>query len=279
MQKRHALVALALAATMPLAACGDDDDENGDGAGGGEPKTVAIKLTQSGKKLSFSVPKSVEGGVVKVEFANSAKGEHEAQLARVEGGHTTDEALQAGEAWAGGKEPLPRWVRLAGGVGGTPPGATRSVTQELPPGKYVVLETSENTNASFEVTSGGDAELTAPSARIDAAEYSFKSTGLKAGGGEVLFDNKGAEPHFIEGLRIKPGRTIDDVRKFARDEKGEPPFSEQGSFTTAIADGGVRQVIESDLEAGSYALLCFIPDRKGGPPHVAKGMVSEAVVE
>jgi hypothetical protein len=275
--RKRLLALLAIAALVPLAACGDDDDE-GNGGGGGEPKTVAIKLTQSGKKLRFSVPGSVEGGVVRIEFTNSSKGEHEAQLARVEGDHTTQEGLQAGGAWADGGKPLPRWVRLAGGVGGTPAGATRSVTQELPPGKYVVLETDQNTNASFEVTGSGDAELAAPGARIDATEYSFKSTGLKAGRGEVLFDNNGAEPHFIEGLRIKQGNTIADVREFVRTEKGEQPFSEQGSFTTTITDGGFSQVIEANLEPGRYALLCFVPDRKGGPPHVEKGMVSEAVV-
>jgi hypothetical protein len=270
-------VLLALTATVPLAACGDDDDEGG---GGGEPKTVALELNQSGKKLSFSVPKSVEGGVVRIEFTNSSKGEHEAQLARIEGNHTVQQALQAGDVWAQGKGPLPTWVPLAGGVGGTPAGATRSVTQELPPGKYVVLETDKNTYASFEVEGEGDAELAAPSARIDAAEYSFKPTGVKGGSNEILFANKGSEPHFIDGVQMKPGKTIADVREFARTEKGEEPLDEKGtSFTTTIVDGGVRQVIREDLEPGRYALFCFVPDRKGGPPHVEKGMISELVVD
>jgi len=46
-----------------------------------------------------------------------------------------------------------------------------------------------------------------------------------------------------------------------------------------VIDGGIAQNIELDLEAGKYAVVCFIQDRKGGPPHGAKGMISELVVE
>jgi hypothetical protein len=43
-------------------------------------------------------------------------------------------------------------------------------------------------------------------------------------------------------------------------------------------DGGEEQLTEVDLKPGNYALMCFIPDRAGGPPHVAKGMISGATV-
>ena len=33
-----------------------------------------------------------------------------------------------------------------------------------------------------------------------------------------------------------------------------------------------------ELKAGKYAFVCFISDRAGGPPHVAKGMINEVVV-
>jgi hypothetical protein len=95
----------------------------------------------------------------------------------------------------------------------------------------------------------------------------------------VLFDNAGAEPHFIEGVLLKPGKTIEDARRFLRTEKGEAPFQEQGSFTTAVLDGGRKQVLEVEARQGNYALLCFVPDRKGGPPHAQKGMVSPGTVD
>ena len=45
-----------------------------------------------------------------------------------------------------------------------------------------------------------------------------------------------------------------------------------------MIDGGAKQAVELELKAGKYALVCFVPDRQGGPPHAAKGMISEATV-
>jgi len=41
----------------------------------------------------------------------------------------------------------------------------------------------------------------------------------------------------------------------------------------------IAQNITLDLKAGSYAVICFISDRKGGPPHVARGMIKELIVK
>ena len=157
-------------------------------------------------------------------------------------------------------------------------GESETVTQSLPAGSYMAVDIDTNANAPFEVTGGGGESPTA-SASISATEYAFEATGLKAGANEVLFENKGKEPHFIAALPIKPGKTIADVKKFFRTEEGEPPILEEGSFDTAVIEGGDKQAIELELERGKYALLCFVPDREGGQPHVAKGMVSEIEVK
>ena len=61
-------------------------------------------------------------------------------------------------------------------------------------------------------------------------------------------------------------------------EKGTPPFSEEDGLESAVMDGGVSQLIDVELKPGRYAFFCFIADKAGGPPHVAKGMVSEVTV-
>ena len=93
-----------------------------------------------------------------------------------------------------------------------------------------------------------------------------------------MFDNTGAEPHFIAAAELLTGKTLADVRKFIEEEKGEPPIDESSGFSSAVIEGRTKQSLEVDLKSGKVALLCFVPDRKGGPPHVAKGMVSEATV-
>jgi hypothetical protein len=269
-----ALAVLAIALT--LGACGDDEEE-GEGGQAAKPKTVALELSGSGKDLRMSAPKTVPGGLVRIQFTNKANGEHGVQLGYVDEGHTAQEGLKAGVAWGEEGKALPDWLHLQGGVGNIQDGETDSVTQELPAGEYFATDIDSGAAAYFRVSGGEGEEPTAP-ATIEASEYKFEASELQSGKNQVLIDNAGQEPHVVVGLPIKPGKTIEDVRKFIRTEKGEEPILEEGSFDTAILDGGVKQTVAVDAQPGNYALLCFVADRKGGPPHSQKGMVSEATV-
>jgi hypothetical protein len=282
--RNRAIRAMALAAVAALALAGagcgsDDDDGNGGGEQAAQPSRLAIELSGSPKKPTFDVPASVQGGVVEIEFTSSVEGEHSAQIVGAEDGHTPQEALEAGVAWGERGKPLPDWVVLAGGTGDVRQGETTSVTQELAPGSYVVSDLASNASTEFDVTGeGGAGEVAAEGGTITATEYDFQSDGLKAGRNAVLFDNAGQEPHLVAAVGIKEGRTFAEARRFFRTEKGEPPIDESRSFSTAVVGGGVQQSVELDLDAGKYVLICFVPDRKGGPPHVAKGMIAEATV-
>ena len=301
---RIRIAAVATALTLAAAGCGDDDGEGSqEKAAPPKPTTMTVKISGDAKQPTLTVPKSVKGGLVTIEVTNEAKGDHGVQLVRAEDGHTPEEALAAAGAWGEQNKPLPDWAIVAGGVGSVGTGESETVTQSLPAGSYMAVDIDTNANAPFEVTGGGGESPTA-SASISATEYAFEATGLKAGANEVLFenkgkephfigdgvaplppappiliDNKGKEPHFIAALPIKPGKTIADVKKFFRTEEGEPPILEEGSFDTAVMEGGDKQAIELELERGKYLLLCFVPDREGGRPHAAKGMISEASVE
>jgi hypothetical protein len=211
-------------------------------------------------------------------------------LSRIDGDHTTEQALTAFDKIVQGG-PAPDWFRARGGVGTTAPGSTATITQRLEPGSYVILDSGEpegrNVKAHYrqgavselEVTGEAtDASLPDADATVTASEYSFSSSGLKAGKNTIRFQNSGGQWHHLIVAGIKSGSTIDDVKTFFTTEKGEPPLEETNAEETAVIDGGEEQLTEVDLKSGRYALLCFIPDRAGGPPHVAKGMISEAKV-
>ena len=126
------------------------------------------------------------------------------------------------------------------------------------------------------------AELPSTSAAIETVDYGFKPSGLKAGTNEITFENTGAEPHHVIAAPINKGSTIADVKKFATSEEeasGPPPIDFERTATTAIIDGGAKQTTEIDFEKGKYAFVCFVADRKGGPPHVAKGMIQEVEIK
>jgi hypothetical protein len=277
-------MALAAAAALALAGagCGSDDDtvdQNGSAGDAARPTRLAIELSGSPRNPSFEVPDTVEGGLVEIAFTSSVAGEHSAQLLRAEDGHTGMEALAAGNAWGEKGKPLPGWALAAGGAGDVKQGESTTVTQQLEPGMYVVADLNSGASAEFEVTgAAGGGEPAADGGTITATEYAFEAEGLSAGRNRVLFDNVGEEPHFVAAVGLAGGATAEDARRFFETEKGRPPFDERRSFSTAVVEGGVKQAVELDLEPGKYALICFVPDRAGGPPHAVKGMISEATV-
>jgi hypothetical protein len=259
---------------VPLAACGDDDDERE----AAEAVVAAFEFSGTEDNPKLSGPRSVEAGAVRVDFKNSSREDAGVQLLRIEGDHTAAEAVRAGEAWDDGK-PLPEWIRFVGGSASVSPGGTFSAIQELDAGNYAAVDINTNEFIPLEVTGDGDAELPSTSATIEAVDYSFEARRLRAGKRRVLFTNKGKEPHFALAAPIRPGKTFDDVRESIRTEEGPPPIIEEETVSTGVLDGGRSQVVELELRKGRYAFVCFVPDRKGGPPHVEKGMISEGVVE
>ena len=282
----HALGALALvAASLFLGACGEDDEA--EEAAAATPNKLAITASEAGKQSRLSVPRSVPAGVVTVELTNTGKVFHEAQLVRLDPGHTPDEALRVIAAEGA---PSPGWIHAAGGTGPAPPGDSRSATQRLLPGKYIVYDAPFQNEgqgvkfgvASFEVKGearGG--ELPTGSAKVEAYEYGFRASGLRTGNNTIEFSNTGNEAHHLIAAPYKSGATLAAVRKaFTGEQRGaEPPLDFENTSYTARIDGGTEQITELELDQpGKYALLCFVSDRKGGPPHVTQGMIAEATV-
>ncbi|MGK2955695.1 MAG: hypothetical protein ACSLFI_08520 [Solirubrobacterales bacterium] len=269
------LILLAFTIPLGLAACGSDDDSE---------NAQQLTFTTSGDKGSVSVSgvESADTGTAEITLENDAEGPTDLQLIRTEGKETTPEAADALLGTMQGK-PLPDWFIAAGGVGETEPGESSTVTQVLEPGTYFAFDTSgdpvaENA-ASFTVEGdASDAGLEAD-ATVATFEYGFKPDGLVAGNNKVLFDNIGAQPHHIIFAPIKEGSTIEDVEKSIKGGSGPPPIVESESQATAVLDGGQSQLVDVELESGAYALVCFISDRQGGPPHALKGMIQEVDVK
>ena len=272
---RCRLVYLLLIVCIPLAlaACGDDDDDGG----GDSPQVFEVEASDDG----LTSPSAARPGAIEIRFTNSGKQDHSAQIVSLDG-HTVDEVEKAGGMWADDGKPLPEWITFHGGIGNMRPGTSTTAVVELEAGEYAFFDIEGRGKKPYSefTVEGDDADdLPETDGTIEAREYSFTGSGLEAGRGQVRFENVGEEPHHLVAAPIRPGKTIGDVRNFVKTEKGEPPIDEEKTFDTAILSGGSSALIDVDLQAGDYALLCFIPDRAGGPPHAVKGMVSAASVE
>lgn len=289
-----------LALGLTLAACGGDDDvvvgeapaprERGVAppAGGTVARdplrgaarsrtrlTITVDDSARGM-LRYSAPRAVRGGLVEIRLRNIGDVPRKAQLWRIAGDHTVEEALRV-------RHPLPDWLRTAGGVALTEPGATSTTLQALPAGSYYVAATlgRPGSVAAFEVTAPRAVPQPprAP-ARVEAVDFSFKVSGLRAGSNSVDFDNTGREPHHAFFTPIRPGSTLEDVKQFfaRQTSTGPPPVDAEVTRETAILEGGERQVTQLSFAAGRYAVICFVRNRSGGRPHIDLGMINEVTV-
>jgi hypothetical protein len=270
------IVCVAMGAlAVSLSACGDEESA----------QTLTFELAGKGQAAKFTGPESADPGEVELTFTNSTGEEAELQLIRVEDNRSAEDVIEGLEKATKGQA-FPDWFFASGGVGSTPPGDSKTVTQVLEPGTYYTANVeagAPDAESMVAIEVGGDEsdeELEAD-ATVTASEYTFDTEGLEAGENEVLFENVGAQPHHLIAAPITRGGTIAEVKKAIMGKGGgEPPLDEKApQVTTAVIEGGESQVLDLDLEPGSYALLCFITDRQGGPPHAVKGMIEELTIE
>lgn len=290
-----------LAAGGLVAGCGEGEDENTPAKeAAATPVKFTIRATAEGEKKALEFPATIKTGLVEMTLVNTDEVPRSAQIVRVEGDHTVDDVLKVVNS---DEAKIPDWIQDGGGLGAVKPNTSGTATQILAPGKYVIWDDEGGgeedapshdelgAKGEFTVTGElGNAELPDQAARVTAIdtfegedrEYDFEFDGLKAGRNEVRFENTGEELHHALFFPIAEGKTIKDVEAaFTAEEEpqGPPPVDFENGVGTAVIDGDIEQNIELDLEAGKYAVVCFISDRKGGKPHAAKGMLKELTIE
>lgn len=268
------ILAVALA-TAVLAACGDEED----------PQSLTFTITEQGKGSKIVGPQSAETGLAEITLQNdNGKREADLQLLRVEGDRSAEEVVEGLEKAMKGQA-FPEWFFGGGGVGIIGPGGSSTVTQVLEPGTYYAIDTEGQSPpdpkslAAVEVSGEASDEEVEADATISAFEYGFEGDGVSSGETEVLFENRGAQPHHLLISEITGDKSAEDVEQSFESEKGPPPLNEKNSQSTAVIEGGESQLVTLDLKPGRYALYCFISDRQGGKPHALQGMVDEVEVE
>jgi len=299
LRRRYAAtVPLVIALTALVAAgCGDDDEDKSSKSTDEptKPTTMSITTTDIGKKkFKMEAPKSIEGGLVKVDFRNAGKVPHEASLIRIDGAHTVEDVLKIIGAE---KAVIPDWLHAEGGVATTPPGATRSATVRLPPGSYAVIGGGEGdgpppaafgAKATFKVAGDNGGKIKDTAAKITVKdkghhEFEWVTSGLRAGTNEVTFDNPGKEIHVAVAFPIVGKATLADVKKALSQEgkpSGPPPIDFEKGDNTTVLDGKRKEVVQLKLARGRNALVCFTTDRDGkGKPHFEEGLLKEVEVQ
>jgi hypothetical protein len=128
---------------------------------------------------------------------------------------------------------------------------------------------------------------------VTATEYEFEGDldGLQAGINGLAFENSGSEFHEMVLFRINDDATETMEELLALpEEEAEAKVTESGA---AFGAPGDSDTLFADLDAGRYAIICFLPvgalpenmealesgELEDAPPHFTQGMIREFTVE
>jgi uncharacterized cupredoxin-like copper-binding protein len=169
------------------------------------------------------------------------------------------------------------------------PGALADGTVNLEAGSYVIVchipaadgvpHSAKGMYKALTVTPNA-APAAEPTADVTMTlrDYDFAfSAPLTAGRQTVRIVNEAEQFHEAFIARLLPGRTAAEALKWVETGMQGPPPMELVGGATGLAKGRGMQ-FTADFTPGEYALLCFLPDKKDGKPHVAHGMMKQITV-
>lgn len=181
--------------------------------------------------------------------------------------------------------------QLAGGVAALAGGSARAVV-DLGPGEWIAWggnPFAQQAPIIFEVTGEMPADLAEPQAgatiTMDEYEIVVSEGELAVGSQVVRIDNVGDQPHYIIVARGPDTMTDEQIRVVLEEEQAafetgeEPEWSDLNPdedleflLFTGTQSPGVTTWIELELDAGTYGLVCFVPDQEDGSAHAYHGM-------
>lgn len=295
--RMRAAIAALLAMGLLAGACGDDDDPVEEGSvgtpapaeepagDGGEGTSLDVTVTDEGIE---GLPETITGGAVEVTADYQGSDDYfELNMIEVTEGTTAEQfAEEFAVVFEGG--PFPDFVAETGASVGGPAGAPVTSTILLPAGSYIAFvegpsgdgEQAAILATEVEVTEGEVTELPETDGEIASRDYGFDVSGI-TGPGTFTFTNEGPD-QFHHGVIVDFGTNSPEVAEQAiepllNSEEDAPPPDIEGldmeqvnfDFAGAPVFGpGSGGTFEAEFQEGNtYALVCFISDRAGGPPH------------
>lgn len=112
---------------------------------------------------------------------------------------------------------------------------------------------------------------------VHAADYSFTAPDtVVAGLTRIRLISSGPSLHHLQLARLDSGKTVDSVMAALRRPGPPPGWMHVAGGPNPGVPGDTTEIVTA-LEAGTYAMLCFVPD-SAGMPHVFHGMARALTV-
>lgn len=298
-----------LAAILSIAAIACSDDGGGDGGDATATEELTPSATEADETrepgvagqlditaLEYSyknVPSSIPGGLTTITLDNIGGEDHQAQFLKLNEGVTLDQLQTALEDPTGAQALA--ITTVGGGVNVIEPGTSGEVTHNLDEGSYVMLcfvsaaddvpHLAKGMITPFEVTAPAAEQPEPPTAdvSITAADFAFTAPATIAAGTHTIeVTNSGPSPHEMTVDKLPEGMTFEDFQALLNAPEGAPTPATEPDLTAVGGIGAIPTNASAfttlDLGAGTYVLLCFVPDDTG-TPHAFLGMQGTFTVE
>jgi uncharacterized cupredoxin-like copper-binding protein len=169
-------------------------------------------------------------------------------------------------------------------------GASGTAGMLLEPGGYLLSgQCNECPPAqqfvAFTVEDGPRAEAPEAEVTVDMMDFHFSGLPAELTAGPKVWEiaNTGEQGHVLILVRLAEGRTLDDLTAWLAtpESRGGPLPADLGEDVPggAYLDPGGRFYQTIDLEPGTYAVICPVPDPASGQGHHELGMIQELRVE
>ncbi|RAG82210.1 hypothetical protein DN069_28775 [Streptacidiphilus pinicola] len=253
--------------------------------------SIDVKMTNAG----FALPKETHAGFVTFEVSTKDTTGHQLQGLQLHKGVSQAqiladirEAINKKTA-AAGIQATQRDATLVGGAI-VEPSTEVEATVPLSKGTYWFFDFTQFflPNAPTPVFHrldvkgpfvGGVPLFSAVVDQVETRGPRFRAPDRLRVGSTFLVRNQADEIHELTFERVNPGVTNRDLTLFFADKLKTNPFAETAARGLAAQSPGRFQLLSFHARAGSYALLCFIPDAKSGTPHALLGMHRVADLE
>jgi hypothetical protein len=270
------VVLLVLSACQPVMV--EPTMAEGDGA-----TKVSVIATDEGLQYTGVTETGMPSGLATFSFENErTDAEFAPSILRLNDDTTLDEFVEAAKS-----ENSMSAISLVTLYGGSwlQPGDSMTYETYLTPGDYVFLEQTETGLAdmrTFSVMEGdekSDADVPASDVTVSLQEFAFIMPDTVAAGEHMWrISNDGEQWHEISIIPVSEGTTEADVLDMASDPSSED--EPDAAFQFGPISNGIETWTVVNLEPGTYAALCFLPDVAGDyAPHLEHGMIRVFTVE
>ncbi len=239
---------------------------------------------------SYDIPEGLTAGRYAVSIVNAGTSPSHSSMGRLPDGTTSDDVLAFMQS---GSEDLPDWFLNAGYVGLPDwplPGKTITGVIDLAAGNYFMFDPF-STRVAFVTVADGSSTAADPAAdaTVELTEMQFivSDGGLASGPTRIKLSNIGTIAHEFQVLAVPDGTTTDEILAlFALPDNATPPADDplatalvdyQPAAAMSILGAGLTAWLDTDLEPGTYALLCMLPF-PGGVPHAMEGMLDVVTI-